>query len=140
MREAQQQSFPSEYQCLKEGKLIEPQSCLLALSPEFNEETGLIVVGGRLRHVEEMEPGMVHPIVLDSKHPLSHLIIKDYDEKLFHPGPERVFSEIRRNYWIIRGRQAVKKYQWSCLECRKWRAKPSIPQMSDLPLSKLIRM
>ncbi|XP_039508948.1 uncharacterized protein LOC120484130 [Pimephales promelas] len=84
-----------------------------------------------------MEPGMVHPIVLDPKHPLTQLIIKDCDEKLFHPGPERVFSELRRNYWIIRGRQAVKKHQWSCFQCRKWRAKPSIPQMSDLPLSKL---
>lgn len=137
LRQAQQQSFPSEYQCLTKGKPIEPQSCLLTLSPEFNEETGLIVVGGKLRRVEDMEPGMVHPIVLDPKHPLTQLIIKDCDEKLFHPGPERVFSELRRNYWIIRGRQAVKKHQWSCFQCRKWRAKPSIPQMSDLPLSKL---
>nr|XP_055033861.1 uncharacterized protein LOC129422150 [Misgurnus anguillicaudatus] len=137
LKQAQQQSFPSEYQCLKQGKPVEAQSRLLTLSPELNEKTGLIVVGGRLRRVKDIEPGIVHPVVLDPKHPLSQLIVKDYDEKLFHPGPERVFSELRRNYWIIKGRQAVKKHQWSCLECKKWRAKPSIPQMSDLPSSKL---
>ncbi len=109
LRQAQQQSFPTEYQSLKEGKPIESQSRLLTLSPEFREETGLIVVGGRLRRVEDMEPEMIHPVILDSKHPLSSLIIKDCDEKLFHPGTERVFSELRRNYWIIKGRQAVKK-------------------------------
>lgn len=79
----------------------------------------------------------MHPIVPDPKHTVTHLIIKDYDTRLLHPGPGRVYAEIRHSYWILKGRQAVKKYQWTCLECRKWRAKPIIPKMADLPPSRV---
>lgn len=72
-------------------------------------------------------------MVLDPKHHITQLLIKDYDNRLLHPGPERVFAEIRLAYWILRGRQAVKKHQWSCTECRKWRTKPVYPKMADLP-------
>lgn len=63
--------------------------------------------------------------------------MKDYDDRLLHAGPERVFAEIRRAYWILRGRQAIKKHQRHCVECRKWRSKPVIPQMADLPAARL---
>lgn len=74
----------------------------------------------------------IHPIVLDPSHPITKLLVKDFDERLLHPGSEGVFSEIRRQYWVLRGRQAVKCHH-SCFECRKWRAKPKFPLMSNLP-------
>lgn len=37
---------------------------------------------------------------------------------LDHAGPDRVFSELRRTYWTLRGRQPVKKHQWKCTECQ----------------------
>ncbi|KAK7880770.1 hypothetical protein WMY93_032583 [Mugilogobius chulae] len=52
-------------------------------------------------------------------------------------GPERVFAELRRKYWILRGREAVKKHQHNCVECRKWRGTPQVPKMADLPPSRL---
>lgn len=48
------------------------------------------------------------------------------------PGPERVFASLRRNYWILLGRQAARKHQHACVDCKKWKAKPLIPQMADL--------
>lgn len=53
----------------------------------------------------------MHPIVLDSHHPVTTLLIKDYDTKLLHPGPERILAEMRRKYWILRGREAIRRYQ-----------------------------
>lgn len=50
-----------------------------------------------------MEESTLHPIVL-----VTRLLIKHYDCKLHHPGPERVFAEIRHYYWIIRGREAIR--------------------------------
>ncbi|KAK7891694.1 hypothetical protein WMY93_023657 [Mugilogobius chulae] len=109
---------------------------LLKLAPEL-DSAQLIRVGGRLRHSPHLSPDTVHPVVLDYKHPLSQLIIKDMDEKLSHPGPERVFAEVRRKFWLLQGRQAIRRFQQRCMECRKWRAQPKVPRMADLPPSRL---
>lgn len=137
LRQAQIDSFHTEYQALRDGKPIPSSSRLLTLSPEFDEKTALIRVGGRLRRATDLDYNTVHPIVLDPNHPVTHLIVKQYDTKLCHPGPERVFAEIRRHYWILRGRESVKRHQHSCVECQRWRAKPSIPKMAELPPAKL---
>ena len=137
LQRSQQESFPAEVAALKAGKPLSPNSCLLSLSPVEDKAVGLIRVGGRLRKAETLEEDTIHPIILAPDHPVTKLLIQDYDNRLFHAGPDRVFAEIRRTYWILRGRQAVKKHQHSCTECRKWRSKPVIPQMADLPAARL---
>ncbi|TWW59233.1 hypothetical protein D4764_06G0007630 [Takifugu flavidus] len=59
------------------------------------------------------------------------------DNRLLHPGSDRVFAELRRQYWVLRGRQAVKHIQRTCTECKKWRGKPTVPLMADLPAARL---
>nr|XP_021334729.1 uncharacterized protein LOC101884915 [Danio rerio] len=132
----QTESFPTEMAQLKSGKPVSGTSRLASLSPELDPTTGLIRVGGRLRHRTEAELDCTHPIVLDSHHPVTKLIIKDYDEKLHHPGSERVFAEMRRTYWVLRGREAVRRHQHQCAECRRWKGKPEVPLMADLPLAR----
>ncbi|KAI4883543.1 hypothetical protein NFI96_026925, partial [Prochilodus magdalenae] len=96
IRQAQMNSLPSEVTNLKAGKPVPSNSRLLCLAPEFDRTTQLVRVGGRLRRSGLLERDVMHPIVLDPQHPLTKLIIKDYDDKLHHPGPERVFAEARR--------------------------------------------
>ncbi|KAL1264141.1 hypothetical protein QQF64_004496 [Cirrhinus molitorella] len=79
----------------------------------------------------------MHPIVLDPRHPITKLIIQGYDSKLCHPGPERVFAELRRKYWVLRGREAIKRLQRECVHCQKWRKKPEVLKMADLPAARL---
>ncbi|KAK7912513.1 hypothetical protein WMY93_012724 [Mugilogobius chulae] len=119
------------------GKPVAKSSRLLKLSPEFDINNQLIRVGGRLRHSDALEPDTVHPIVLDAKHPITFLLIQDYDEQLHHAGPERVFSEMRRKYWLPGGREAIRRFQRNCQECQKWRGRPQVPKMADLPPSRL---
>ncbi|XP_056324239.1 uncharacterized protein LOC130237344 [Danio aesculapii] len=137
LKEAQATCFPTELEALTTGKPLPSNSRLLTLAPELDKSTGLIRVGGRLRRSELLDPETVHPIILEPKHPLSQLLIQHFDEKLHHPGPERVYAEIRRQYWILRGREAVRYHQHKCTECRKWRGKPEIPRMADLPPARL---
>lgn len=137
LQQSQQESFPLDLEQLRAGKILSHNSRLKALAPELDSETQLIRVGGRLRHSPYLEQDTVHPIVLDPKHPITQLIIKSYDAKLHHPGYERVFAELRRKYWILRGREAVKRFQRSCVECQKWRKNPEIPKMADLPPARL---
>ncbi len=97
----------------------------------------MIRVGGRLHKAEVLEEDEILPIVLDPSHPVTKLLIKDFDHRLLHAGPDQVYFELRRTYWILRGRQAVKKHQRKCTKCVKWRQKPAVPRMADLPSARL---
>ncbi|XP_073731871.1 uncharacterized protein [Misgurnus anguillicaudatus] len=137
LQQAQKDSFPEEFKALASDRPLPSNSRLASLSPEFDKISGLIRVGGRLRHAKDMELDAIHPIVLDPQHSLTKLLIKDYDASLLHPGPARVFAELRRRYWILRGRESIKRHQYTCIDCQKWRAKPNIPKMADLPPARL---
>lgn len=137
LRAAQKDSFLNEIQCLTNGKPVHSSSRLFRLDPEFDKSLQLIRVGGRLRRCHDLEAAVIHPVVLDPKHPVTRLLIRQADSDLKHPGAERLFAELRRKYWILRGREAVRSEQRSCPECQKWRAQPANPKMADLPLARL---
>ncbi|KAK7929198.1 hypothetical protein WMY93_005593 [Mugilogobius chulae] len=135
LKRAQEESFPAEVAALQAGKPLQTNSRLVSLCPEYDRAVGLIRVGGRLRKAEGLQD-TIHPIVLAPDHPTTRLLIQHCDNQLLHPGPDRVFAEMRRTYWILRGRQAVKKYQRSCTECQRWRNKPTVPQVEGILNSK----
>ena len=132
LRTVQRDCFPEEFILLSTGKPVPAASRLLRLAPEFDAKVQLIRVGGRLRRCESLEEDALHPIVLDPHHPITKLIIQDGDSRLMHPGPDRVVAELRRRFWILRGRQAVRKHQHGCAECRRWRSNSVILRMTDL--------
>ncbi|XP_062414781.1 uncharacterized protein LOC134107206 [Pungitius pungitius] len=137
LRRSQAHSFPEEVTALKAQKPVPNHSRLVSLAPEWDPLTCLVRVGGRLRRLQNTSLGEIHPIVLDPKHPATKLLIKHMDERLLHPGTERVYAELRRQYWILRGRQAVRQHQLKCPSCQRWRAQPKVPQMADLPPQRL---
>lgn len=51
---------------------------MVTLSPEYNNDTGKIRIGGRFRRCD----------------PVTRLLIKKYDKQPRYPGPERVFVEL----------------------------------------------
>lgn len=134
-KRTQQDCFPEELHHLKKGKSVPNSNRLLNLSPELDPKEAIICVGGRLRRAEALDSAFKHPIVLDPSHPATKLLIQDYDTRLCHPGPERVYAEVRRTFWGLRGREAIRHIQHLCKECRRWKAKPLVPKMSDLPMA-----
>ncbi|XP_057186686.1 uncharacterized protein LOC130552431 [Triplophysa rosa] len=136
-KRVQSECFPEELRHLRAGKALLKSSRILSLSPELDPEEDIIRVGGRLRRAEGLDSVFKHPIVLDPTHLVTKLLIRDYDARLCHPGPERVFAELRRTFWVLRGREAVRKVQHQCEECRRWKSKPLVPKMSDLPGARL---
>lgn len=63
LQRAQTDCFPDDYALLRAGKPVSANSRLITLSPEFDKESGLIKVGGRLRRAEELDPAAVHSSV-----------------------------------------------------------------------------
>lgn len=73
LRQAQLESFPEEVKALISNRPLPNSSPLGSLSPEYDQETGLLRVRGRLRRAEQLEPDAIHPVLLDPKHLLTHL-------------------------------------------------------------------
>lgn len=133
LRRSQQDSFAEELSLLSTGKPVAATSRLISLAPEYDKTVRLIRVGGKLHRSDQLEPGSIHPVVLDHRHKVTQLIIQDMDKSLHHPGSEHLFAELLRKYWILHGREAVKRHQHSCPDCQRWRASPVVPKMADLP-------
>ncbi|XP_048255341.1 uncharacterized protein LOC125381980 [Haliotis rufescens] len=94
-QQIQLECFPDGIASLREGKAITRTSRLIELNPEYDPSDGMVGVGGRLRQAEGLPENVKHPKVLDPKHPITRLIIKDFDEILHHYGPECSFTEVR---------------------------------------------
>ncbi|KAI2662371.1 Pleckstrin homology-like domain family B member 2 [Labeo rohita] len=100
--QVQSNSFPEKLSCFRIGKSLPKYSCLLCFSPEFDDVTKLICVEERLHQISQLEE---HLVVFDSSHPITKQIIKDCDDQLHHPGPDRLFAELQRKFWVIMGLQ-----------------------------------
>ena len=110
-------------------------SSLRQLAP-FVDNVGYLRVGGRLGQGEESWE-VKHPIILHHDDPLvNHLIYSSHIEN-GHAGVEFVLSDLRQRFWILKGRQAVKKVVWRCLECRRRYRRPEQQQMAPLPTYRL---
>lgn len=114
--------------------------CLLTvvLSPGLHSTIQLqdSSVSGQLRRAETLDPLVVHQVVLNPHQQVTLLLIRDFDSKLWHPVLEWVFAEVRYSFWILRGREAIRKHQHTYPDCRRWRAKPSAPLRACLHLFK----
>lgn len=89
--------------------------------PEYDQEAQLICVGG----------GSSADVIPSAKIPCIQLCSTPIIVSL------NSFAELRRRFWILRGREAVCKHQYNCPEWWKWRSSPVIPKMADLPPSSL---
>ena len=78
------------------------------------------------------------PILLHNYHYLTELIVKDNHEKVLHNGFKDTLSEVWKHYWIVRGRNYIKKILRKCIVCKKFGARCySYPSASNLPKSRV---
>ncbi|KRZ81152.1 hypothetical protein T08_9896, partial [Trichinella sp. T8] len=104
---------------------------LAALSP-FVDTEGLLRVGGRLSRTA-LPWCHRHPLLLPRNGPVVELIVRRTHESELHAGLNQTLAALRRRFWVVRGRQAVKRCIRACIVCRKHDARPFCPLMSDLP-------
>ena len=94
----------------------------------FRDKVGVWRCGGRLQRSTLPQPS-IHPILLSAEHPFTSLIVKDCHDKVQHNGVKETLTQLRSQYWVIRGRSLVKKLLHGCVVCRKVDGKP----FSSLP-------
>ena len=79
-----------------------------------------------------------NPILLPAKHEFTRLLIKQSHESVKHNGIRDTLTTLRERYWVLCGREAVKKFVCSCVVCRKQEGTPYSPlPPDDLPSNRV---
>ena len=92
----------------------------------FVDNEGLWRCKGRLSEADITEFAK-YPILLDASHHITALIVKSCHEKVLHSGMKDTLTELRSRFWIVRGRQVVKKLLFHCVICRRFDSRPFQP-------------
>ena len=111
-------------------------STISNLSP-FVDSSGIIRVGGRLRHSFIPFDGK-HPVILPRSSSLARLIVIHYHSNVKHSGRTISLAALRSaGFFIEGGRNLVNFVIKACVICQRLRGQPSVPKMADLPLDRL---
>ena len=104
----------------------------------FEDEQSIIRCKGRI--VNSALPYKTkYPILLSKEHELTALIVRDCHNKVHHRGIKQTLTELRREYWILKGRSFVKKIIHGCITCKRIHGRPySYPNISMLPTERLL--
>ncbi|XP_011685487.1 PREDICTED: uncharacterized protein LOC105448539 [Wasmannia auropunctata] len=130
MKIIQASCFACELNELTKKQAIK-KSNIAALNP-FIDSNGLIRVGGRLKN-SELTFSRKHPILIPNRHFLTDLIIRETHERYHHTGIQTTLYNIRQKFWILDGRNQVRKIVRSCMRCFRFSADTVKYKMGDLP-------
>ncbi|XP_043482132.1 uncharacterized protein LOC122511132 [Leptopilina heterotoma] len=131
----QSHHFSQEIADLHGRNRVSSSSCLVSLSP-FLDNNGLLRLGGRLKHAD-LDFNERCPIIMPFDSPLTSLIVLNGHHFMLHGGTQLTLSYLRRTYWILKGRMAVKKVLSRCVICARFRAKTCSQLMSPLPAQRV---
>lgn len=98
----------------------------------FIDPEGILRVGGRLS-LSPKPFATKHPAVLPKNHPFTNLVIDSAHITNLHSGPSATHSYIRQLFWIIDGKNIVRRRLRSCNRCFSVNPQPLIPTMGLLP-------
>ena len=59
------------------------------------------------------------PILLDKRDHLAILTVMDAHKRFLHNGVKETLTELRSAYWLVRGRQFIRKLLRTCVVCRR---------------------
>ncbi|KRZ82407.1 hypothetical protein T08_11090 [Trichinella sp. T8] len=134
VREVQAGAFPIHR--IGSGSTEWPKISQIASLSPFMDMEGLLRVGGRLTNAA-LPWCHKHPLLLPPDGTIVALIVRRAYESELHAGVNQTLAALRRRYWVIRGRQAVKRCIRSCITCRRQDGRPFCPLMSELPVARV---
>ncbi|CAB4006340.1 PREDICTED: uncharacterized protein LOC106817579 [Paramuricea clavata] len=84
----------------------------------FTDENGTVRCKGRLSN-SNLPYSAKYPILLETAHYLTTLIVRDCHERVMHGGVKATLTELRSKFWLVRGRNFVRKLLFNCVTCKK---------------------
>ncbi|XP_073979069.1 uncharacterized protein [Rhodnius prolixus] len=126
---AQQHSLSEE---IEDAQSPRPRLRLVKTLGLFLHTDGVLRVGGRLR-LADVPEYQKHPALLPSQHPLTALVIQDAHISNLHVGPTATHAFLRSRYWIVNGKNVVRRQLGACNKCFSVKPTPFNPLMGQLP-------
>lgn len=130
IRYEQEKTYSLEIRLIKQNRNLPARSTILSLNPILDEDK-ILRVQGRLEN-SLLPFTKKHPIILPANSPFTQLIIRQAHFKAIHGGLQLTLRTIRDEYWLVRGKQAVKTQLSKCITCYRSQGKPAQQQMADL--------
>ena len=132
IRSIQNVSFPSEIEYL----LSKSQGSIPNRVRQFGlfiDEQELLRCEGRIDKANIPRESK-NPMLLPAKHPIIDLIVRDVHHRVKHNGIRDTLTTTRERFWILRGREVVKRILKKCVVCRKAEGTPyGVPPPPHLP-------
>lgn len=98
----------------------------------FIDDDGLIRVRGRIQK-SNLTFDQKHPILIPSRHQLTDKIIRDIHERHDHTGIQTTLYLLRQRFWLMDGRNQVRKIVRACTLCFRCHASAITYKMGNLP-------
>lgn len=134
LKEAQRSAFSAELRRATNRTETLPTSPLRDFST-FIDQEGVLRIRGRLRS-DNMTYDERNPIVLPKQHRYSTLLVIDAHRMMLHAGVRDTLVQLRERYWILRGRELVKKVLRGCVTCQRFSATPASAPTGPLPCTR----
>ncbi|GBN56160.1 hypothetical protein AVEN_124034-1 [Araneus ventricosus] len=131
----QKQCFHVEIKALEKSTPLPAKSKIARFNPFLQDDISRFFhlrLGGRLQFAQVTSEEK-HPLLLDGSHHFVQLLIRHTHVRLHHLGVRIILSELRSNYWILRGREAKKRVIHGCLLCRLSKAPRGTQIEAPLP-------
>ena len=117
-------------------ELKDRKSPLTSLNP-FLDVEDIVRSGGRLANAVSLPFETKFPIILPRKNEVVDSLIRHVHQTEGHGGTEHCHNQLRRRWWIIKGRQAVRGVLSRCIPCQRMK-KPAVSQkMAPLPMTRV---
>ena len=128
IRAFQAEEFPAELSHLRHGT----HSTNLSRSIALFLEDGIIRCRGRLSSCVSNE--MNCPILLPRNSHFITLLVRSIHEELMHGGVSSTLAGTRQRFWLLQGRQTIKRILNKCVWCKRIRGLPyKATPVPDLP-------
>jgi len=111
------------------------QNRIANLSP-FLDENQLIRVGERFQRAR-ISFTQKHPILLPSRHHVTDCIIREIHQKHYHTGIQTTLYTLRQRFWLLDGRNQVRKIIRACIRCSRFNADSVVYKMGNLPSARV---
>ena len=120
----QAKSFPSIFQAIIKKQKHSLQNLGLVLNKD-----GVLVCKGRIQNAAHH-----YPKLLPKKSNYTQLVMERAHKRVLHAGVSQSLVELRKEYWVLQGRSAVRKVVRECLTCIRWEGGPfKTPDFAPLP-------
>lgn len=137
--ETQQQHYYNEIQCLiaTPPEELPHRSKLLSLTP-FIDGNGIMRMNGRLEN-SLLPYDEIHPIILPPSAHFTRLLIDRVHQRTLHGGTQLMLAAIRRQFWIVNARNAVRHRIHKCITCYRHKVSTTRQLMGSLPSARVQR-